>query len=196
MMIRQGFKFRLDVSPEQDARLRVLVGHARFVWNQALARCNDAYLAEDQRVPRYETMAKWITAWKRESETEWLKEAYTDNLQQKLKDLDAAWQRCFDPKLQAQRPRFKKKGRDRDSIRFVNFAKYCRLEGRRVKLPAKLDWVNFRQSRPIVGTIKNCTVGWEAGHWYISFQTEREVSAPAHPKPLCVNLTLSQLILR
>lgn len=72
MIIRQGFKFRLDVNPEQDARLRVLVGHARFVWNQALARCNDAYSAEDQRVPRYETMAKWITAWKREPETEWL----------------------------------------------------------------------------------------------------------------------------
>lgn len=109
MIIRQGFKFRLDVNPEQDARLRVLVGHARFVWNQALARCNDAYSAEDQRVPRYETMAKWITAWKREPETEWLTEAYTDNLQQKLKDLDAAWQRCFDPKLQAQRPRFKER---------------------------------------------------------------------------------------
>jgi len=183
MIIRQGFKFRLDVNPEQDARLRVLVGHARFVWNQALARCNDAYSAEDQRVPRYETMAKWITAWKREPETEWLTEAYTDNLQQKLKDLDAAWQRCFDPKLQAQRPRFKKKGRDRDSIRFVNFAKYCQLDGRRVKLPSKLGWIKFRQSRPILGTIKNCTVGWEAGHWHISFQTEREVSAPVHPAP-------------
>jgi putative transposase len=52
-----------------------------------------------------------------------------------------------------------------------------------VKLPAKLDWVKFRQSRPILGTIKNCTVGWEAGHWHISFQTEREVSAPVHPAP-------------
>ena len=182
MIIRQGFKFRLDVLPEQDARLRVLVGHARFVWNQALARCNDA-LEKGERVPRYATMAAWITAWKRESDTEWLKEAYTDNLQQKLRDLDAAWQRCFDPKLQAKRPRFKKKGRHRDSIRFVNFPKYCRLEGRRVKLPSGLGWIKFRQSRPILGEIKNCTVSYHAGHWHISFQTEREVSEPVHLKP-------------
>jgi putative transposase len=128
-------------------------------------------------------MAKWITAWKRDPTTEWLKETYTDTLQQKLRDLDIAWQRYFDPKLQAQRPRFKKKGRDRDSIRFVNFTKYCQLDGRRVKLPSKLGWIKFRQSRPIVGMIKNCTVGWEAGHWHISFQTEREVSAPVHSKP-------------
>jgi putative transposase len=65
-------------------------------------------------------MAKWITAWKREPETQWLKEAYTDNLQQKLKGLDAAWQRCFDPKLQVQKPRFKIKGRGRDCIGLVN----------------------------------------------------------------------------
>ena len=183
MIIRQGFKFRLDVSPAQDARLRVLCGHARYIWNRALRRCNEALAAEDQRVPRYETMAKWITAWKRDEATAWLAEAYTDNLQQKLRDLDTAWQRYFDPKLQADRPRDKKKGRDRDSIRFVNFPKYCRIERRRVKLPSGLGWIRFRQSRPILGEIKNCSVSYEAGHWQISYQTERTVDAPAHPQP-------------
>jgi putative transposase len=91
-------------------------------------------------------MAKWVTDWKKVPETEWLKEAYTDNLQQKLKDLDTAWQRYFKKVGDAQRPRFKKKGRSRDSIRFVNFAKYCKLERRRVKLPSGLGWVKFRKS--------------------------------------------------
>ncbi|KXS55390.1 MAG: IS605 family transposase OrfB [Marinobacter sp. T13-3] len=180
MIIRQGFKFRLDTSDAQSARLRVLCGHARFVWNQALAKCNEAADVEGEYVPRYETMAKWVTAWKREPETEWLKEAYTDNLQQKLKDLDAAWQRFFKQVSGAQRPRFKKKGKSWDSVRFVNFNKYCRIENRRVKLPAGLGWVRFRKSREIVGTIKNCTVGFEGGHWFVSFQTEREVSEPVH----------------
>ncbi|GKR04434.1 hypothetical protein KAM462_41540 [Aeromonas caviae] len=38
-----------------------------------------------------------------------LAEAYTDNLQQKLKDLHGAWMRCFDKKLAAKAPVFKKK---------------------------------------------------------------------------------------
>lgn len=178
MIIRQGFKYRLDTSEAQSARLRVLCGHARFVWNHALARCNEALDTEGQFVPRYETMAKWITAWKRNPDTEWLKEAYTDNLQQKLKDLDTAWQRYFKKVADAGRPQFKKKGRCRDSVRFVNFPKYCALDGKRVKLPAGIGWVRFRQSRAILGEIKNCTVGYEAGHWFISFQTEREVDRP------------------
>jgi putative transposase len=90
MIIRQGFKYRLDTNAVQSARLRVLCGHARFVWNQALAICNRAAQVEGQFVPRYESMAKWVTEWKKNSDTEWLKEAYTDNLQQKLKDLDSA----------------------------------------------------------------------------------------------------------
>lgn len=180
MVIRQGFKYRLDTNDVQDARLRVLCGHARFVWNQALAVCNAACDTEGEYVPRYESMAKWVTSWKKDLETEWLKEAY-DNLQQKLKDLDTAWQRYFQKVGDAQRPRFKKKGRSRDSIRFVNFHKYCKLEGRRVKLPSGLGWITFRKSRSILGTVKNCTIGFDGGHWFISFQTERQIEPPKHP---------------
>ena len=186
MLIRQGFKYRLDTTDAQSARLRVLCGHARFVWNQALAACN----TEGQYVPRYESMAKWVTDWKKVPETEWLKEAYTDNLQQKLKDLDTAWQRYFKKVGDAQRPRFKKKGRSRDSIRFVNFAKYCKLEGRRVKLPSGLGWVKFRKSRDVLGTVKNCTIGFDGGHWFISFQTERQIEPPKHSSRSMVGLDL------
>jgi len=190
MIIRQGFKYRLDTNDAQIARLRVLCGHARFVWNQALALCNEAAQTEGQYVPRYESMAKWVTDWKKIPETEWLKEAYTDNLQQKLKDLDTAWQRYFKKVGDAQRPRFKKKGRSRDSIRFVNFAKYCKLDGRRVKLPSGLGWVKFRKSRDILGTVKNCTIGFDGGHWFISFQTERQVDPPKHSSRSMVGLDL------
>lgn len=91
-----------------------------------------------ERVPRYGTMAGWATVWKREASTTFLTEAYTDNLQQKLRDPDTAWQRHFPSGLAADAPRFKKKGKSRDGIRFVNFPKYCRLDHRRVKLPAGL----------------------------------------------------------
>lgn len=100
MLIRQGFKYRLDVSEVQSARLRVLCGHARF----------------------------------------------------------------------------------------VNFAKYCKFENRRVKLPAGLGWMRFRKSREIVGTIKNCTLGFEGGRWFVSFQTERKVPEPEHPSTSMVGV--------
>ena len=37
-----------------------------------------------------------LTSWKKDPEMAFLTEAYTDNLQQKLKDLHGAWMRCFD----------------------------------------------------------------------------------------------------
>ncbi|QJQ99348.1 RNA-guided endonuclease TnpB family protein [Halomonas sp. PGE1] len=185
-----GLKYRLNPTPQQAARLRVLAGHSRFVWNQALAECLAAR-ERGERVPRYGTMAGWITAWKRQDATAFLTEAYTDNLQQKLRDLDTAWQRHFTPGLAADAPRFKKKGKSRDAIRFVNFPKYCRLDHRRVKLPAGLGWVRFRQSRPVVGKITSCTVGLDGGHWHISFQVEIEVAeSPRHPATSAVGLDM------
>ncbi|MCH4565117.1 transposase [Halomonas sp. EGI 63088] len=210
-----GFKYRLDPTPEQAARLRVLAGHSRFVWNKALAECQ-ATRERGESVPRYNTMAGWLTAWKRQPDLAFLTEAYTDNLQQKLRDLDTAWQRYFAPELDAEPPSFKKKGKSRDSIRFVNFPKYCALGHREVKLPAGLGWVGFRQSRqsrkrrpflptaergqvefalnrempPTVGKIKNCTVGLDGGDWSISFLIEYEVKVPTHPAVTAIGLDM------
>ncbi|HAE3252997.1 TPA_asm: IS200/IS605 family element transposase accessory protein TnpB, partial [Salmonella enterica subsp. salamae serovar 48:d:z6] len=113
---------------------------------------------------------------------------YTDNLQQKLKDLHAAWKRCFDKKLAAKAPVWKRKNEGRDSIRFVNFEKYCRLENRRVKLPSGLGWVKFRQSQRVNGKIKNATISQLAGQWYISFQVEVETAEPNHTSTTIVGL--------
>lgn len=117
-----------------------------------------------------------------------LQDAYTDNLQQKLKDLHAAWKRCFDKKLAAKAPVWKRKNEGRDSIRFVNFEKYCRLENRRVKLPSGLGWVKFRQSQRVNGKIKNATISQLAGQWYISFQVEVETAEPNHTSTTIVGL--------
>ncbi|HHM2006177.1 TPA: RNA-guided endonuclease InsQ/TnpB family protein, partial [Klebsiella pneumoniae] len=51
-----------------------------------------------------------------------------------------------------------------------------------------LGWVTFRQSRDIVGKIKNATVSQHAGSWYISFQVEMEVDQPVHPSTSAVGL--------
>ena len=108
---------------------------------------------------------------------------------QKLKDLDSAWKRYFDKSLDADKPRFKRKGQS-DSIRFVNFNKYCKLDNRRVKLPNKVGWVKFRKSRDIEGIIKNCTVSFHNERWHISFQTEQVTSRPEHRSTSAVGVDM------
>ncbi|MCJ8316191.1 transposase [Idiomarina sp.] len=189
MIIRKAYKFRLEPTATQAARLTVLCGHARFVWNQGLRYCLGK-LDSGEKIPSAFELNKLVTQWKKEEELTWLKEAYTDNLQQKLKDLHSAWMRCFDKSIAADKPRFKKKGKNQDSIRFVNFNKYCELDGKRVKLPSKLGWLKFRKSQEVQGNIKNCTVSFKSGHWYISFQVEQEIDEPKHNSTSAVGIDM------
>ncbi len=161
MQILKAYKFRLEPTEQQAQRLRQLGGCARYVWNHGLAETK-RILDAGEKLPSAFELNRMLTSWKKDPEMAFLAEAYTDNLQQKLKDLHGAWMRCFDKKLAAKAPVFKKKSDNRDAIRFVNFDKYCRLEKGRVK-------------------IKNATVSQAAGHWYISFQVEQETLEPIHP---------------
>ncbi len=140
------------------------------------------------------------------------------SLQQKIRDLASAWSRFFDPKAHARlkenkkkpkkpkffkltdgteiqlrplMPRFKRKSDGCDSIRLVQFDKYCRVEGNRVKLPNSVGFVKFRKSQDILGIIKNVTISKKSGHWYVSFGTERELAQnPIHPSKTAVGIDL------
>lgn len=187
MLILKAYKFRLEPTPEQSQRLRQLCGCARFVWNLGLAETK-RIPGSGEKLPSAFELNRMLTVWKKMPGHIFLQDAYTDNLQQKLKDLHAAWKRCFDKKLAAKAPVWKRKNEGRDSIRFVNFEKYCRLENRRVKLPSGLGWVKFRQSQRVNGKIKNATISQLAGQWYISFQVEVKTAEPNHTSTTIVGL--------
>lgn len=187
MLILKAYKYRLEPTDVQAQRLRQMCGCARFVWNYGLTE-TQRILDAGQKLPSYAELCKMLTVVKGMPETAFLSEGYTDNLQQKLKDLHGAWKRCFDKRLSAEKPVFKRKSKGNDSIRFVNFDKYCQLDRKRVKLPSGLGWVKFRQSRAVEGKIKNATVSQHAGSWYISFQVEIEVEQPAHPSTSAIGL--------
>ncbi|HDZ3138552.1 TPA: helix-turn-helix domain-containing protein, partial [Klebsiella pneumoniae] len=140
MLIQKAYKYRLNPTDAQAQRLRQMCGCARFVWNYALAE-TQRILEAGQKLPSAFELNKMLTGWKKLPDLAFLSDAYTDNLQQKLKDLHGAWIRCFDKKLAAKAPVFKRKTHGNDSVRFVNFDKYCQLEYRRVKLPSGLGWV-------------------------------------------------------
>ncbi|SQM11275.1 IS200 transposase orfB [Escherichia coli] len=187
MLILKAYKFRVEPTPEQLQRLRQLCGCARFVWNSGLTETK-RISGSGEKLPSAFELNRMLTVWKKMPEYIFLQDAYTDNLQQKLKDLHTAWKRCFNKKLAAKAPVWKRKNEGRDSIRFVNFEKYCRPENRRVKLPSGLGWVKFRQSRRVNGKIKNATISQLAGQWYISFQVEIETAEPNHTSTTIVGL--------
>ncbi|SQI44267.1 Helix-turn-helix domain [Serratia plymuthica] len=69
--------------------MRRFAGACRFVFNRALALQNENHEAENKYLP-YTKMASWLIEWKANPETQWLKEAPSQPLQQSLKDLERA----------------------------------------------------------------------------------------------------------
>ena len=123
----------------------------------------------------YAALCKNLTAWRHESKTAFLMEAPTHPLQQALKDQERAFANFFAGRSSF--PRFKGKGRG-DGFRYPD-SKQIKLDeaNNRIFLP-KLGWLRYRNSRPVLGTIKNATVRRYNGRWFVSIQTEREVEIP------------------
>lgn len=162
--------------------MRRFAGACRFVFNRALARQNENHEAGNKCIP-YGKMASWLVEWKNATETQWLKDSASQPLQQSLKDLERAYKNFFQKR--AAFPRFKKRGQN-DAFRYPQGVKLAQ-ENSRIFLP-KLGWMRYRNSRQVTGVVKNVTVSQSCGKWYISIQTESEVSTPVHPSASMVGL--------
>ncbi|SQT02186.1 transposase [Escherichia coli] len=162
--------------------MRRFAGACRFVFNRALARQNENHEVGNKYIP-YGKMASWLVEWKNATETQWLKDAQSQPLQQSLKDLERAYKNFF--RKRAAFPRFKKRGQN-DAFRYPQGVKLDQ-ENSRIFLP-KLGWMRYRNSRQVTGVVKNVTVSQSCGKWYISIQTESEVSTPVHPSASMVGL--------
>ena len=216
MKINKAYKFRLEPNVEQQVILNNLVGSARFVWNQMLAMSFEMF-ANNEFINATNLVNK-IMNLKNNPDFEFLKShSNAVSLQQKVRDLASAWSRFFDPKVHARlkenkkkirkpkffkladgteiqlrplMPRFKRKSDGCDSIRLVQFDKYCRVDGNRVKLPNGIGLVKFRKSQDIIGTIKNVAISKKSGRWYVSFGCEREIENPIHPSKTAIGIDL------
>ena len=162
--------------------MRRFAGACRFVFNRALALQNENHEAGNKYIP-YGKMASWLVEWKNATEMQWLKDSPSQPLQQSLKDLERAYKNFFQKR--AAFPRFKKRGQN-DAFRYPQGVKLDQ-ENSRIFLP-KLGWMRYRNSRQVTGVVKNVTVSQSCGKWYISIQTESEVSTPVHPSASMVGL--------
>ncbi|WP_295539257.1 transposase, partial [Thiolapillus sp.] len=185
MLIRKAYKFRLKTNPALEQKLFRQAGCCRWVWNQVWWM-NQRRLADKQRIIRYHEAAFWLSLWKQSEEYGFLREAHSQPLQQTLKDLDRAYRDGFDKNQPLNRlPRKKRKFRQA-AFRYPQGVK---LDNRRIYLP-KLGWVGFFKSRDISGTVKNATVSYQAGHWYVSVQVEQALPERVHPSTTDVGVDL------
>ena len=174
MLRPQAFKYELMPDGQQERQMRRFAGACRFVFNKALALQKERH-EQGEKTLGYAGLCKLLTEWRNSTQTAWLADAPVHPLQQTLKDLERAYANVF--ARRADVPRFKKKGQS-DSFRYPD-PKQIKLDqaNNRLFLP-KLGWLRYRNSREVLGTVKNITVSQSCGKWFVSIQTEREIEQP------------------
>ncbi|HCJ8603753.1 TPA: transposase [Escherichia coli] len=178
----QAFKFQLRPNGHQERDMRLFAGACRFVFNRALALQNENHEAGNKYVS-YTKMASWLIEWKSHPDTQWLKDTPSQPLQQSLKDLERGYKNFFQKR--AAFPRFKKRGQN-DAFRYPQGVKLDQTNNC-IALP-KLGWIRYRNSREVIGEVKNVTVIQSCGKWYVSIQTEYEVPEQVHKAASMVGL--------
>ncbi|MFO7830998.1 MAG: transposase [Desulfuromonadaceae bacterium] len=182
----QAYKYELKPNGEQQRLMRRFVGSCRFVWNKALALQKSLYEQGEKKIG-YAGLCKQLTEWRNSPDIAWLADAPVHPLQQSLKDLERAYANFFAKR--ADFPRFKKKGQC-DRFRYPD-PKQIKLDqdNSRIFLP-KLGWLRYRNSRDVLGEVKNVTVSQRAGKWFVSIQTEREAEDPVHSSSSMVGIDM------
>jgi len=178
MKTQKAYKFRFYPTQEQEKRLSVEFGNARFIWNHALSMRTKAYKRRKENM-NYVSLNKHVTKLKKTSRYDWISQSTACVLTQKLIDLDTAFKNFFSGR--ASYPKFKKK-LHAQSVRYqLDQRQIDRTyeAGEFLKLP-KLGEINIRWSQIPQGTPKMATVSKTAtGKYFVSFACEVEVMEKA-----------------
>lgn len=184
--VRKAYKYKLRPTEEQAVLFAKTAGCCRLVWNKVLGINKDLLNYKPELFKNYNQTAKFLPTWKSSVDFSFLREVPSQALQQKLKDLQRAFDNFF-RKVQDDTgfPNFKKKGVN-DSFRIPNA---CPVDGNRIKLP-KAGWVRFFKSREVEGEIKNVTVTRQLTGWFMSVQVEQQVelNLNLHPSTTAIGI--------
>jgi len=148
----QAYQYELRPNGEQERNMRRFAGSCRFVFNKALTLQQARYAVGEKKLG-YAGLCAVLKEWKAQPATAWLCESPAQSLQQRLKDLERAYANFFAKRAAFPRP--KKKGRS-DSYRYPQGFNLDQSNSR-IFLP-KLGWLRYRNSRAVLGTVKNITV--------------------------------------
>ena len=194
MTVMQAYRFALDPTPAQERMLRSHAGAARFAWNWGLAKCKKRYAAERKWYSAADLHKLWNAAKKADPGLAWWAENSKCAYQEAFRNLDRALRDYVKSKKGGRKgrrpgfPRFKKKGKCRDSFRLtgvIRCGRGCvtlpRLGAIRTHEPvSKLA----RKTEDGSARILSVTVSRTAQRWFVSFTVEVEREEPGrHVRP-------------
>jgi putative transposase len=175
----KAFKYRLYPNDEQKALLAKQFGHCRWVYNWGLRIKQDAFKATGKSPSKFD-LANQLPGLKKETATEWLKEAGSQSLQAALEHLDTAYNNFFAKR--ADYPTFKSKHDSKQSYTIPSGVEVVWDQGR-VWLPKFKESLVVKLSRKYEGATRKATVSRNAsGEYYISIIVETGAEAPVKPK--------------
>ncbi|HLS01566.1 MAG TPA: transposase, partial [Beutenbergiaceae bacterium] len=172
--VKRAYKYRFYPTPEQAEQLARTFGCVRYVYNRALAERSRAWTQEQRRVTQAET-SRMLTQWKRDSDTAWLAEPSKGPLQATLRHLQDAYSRFWNK--QGGYPKFKKKGRSKDSATY--FRNCFTYRNGHIKLAKQSEPLDIRWSRPLPkgADPSQVTVSRDsAGRYHISILIEDTIT--------------------
>lgn len=167
----KAVKVRIYPTDTQQAHLAQAFGCVRWVWNQSVSVMSLTYKETGKGVSAL-SMKKQIPIWKQEHE--WLKECYSQCLQQSVLNLSQAFINFFDGR--AQYPTFKNR-HGRQSIQYPQNVKI--LSDSAIKFPGNLGTVKTKIHRDCVGKLKTVTVSrMPDGRYYASLLLDDGIDKP------------------
>ncbi len=188
--MRKTYEYRVRPTPAQERRLVATLDACRHVYNWAIedrkalwqyAKCWTSFYDQSGYLKHLKTERPWLT------------EVYSHPLQDALRRVDRAFAAFFRRVKAGQAPGYPRfRGRDGyDSFTFKEWGRGCGFDGRRLAL-GKIGRLRIVLHRPIVGTIKTCTLKRRADGWYALFAVEcADVPLRAATNPVGVDVGLT-----
>lgn len=171
-----SFKTELKPNNKQVTLFRQHCGVARHAYNFGNTLILEALQFREAdksiKIPSAIDLHKRLVA-EVKSVNPWYYQSSKSSPQQALTEIRTAWDRCF--RKVSKQPRFKKKGKSKDSFYLEGGTKAkpsINNDGKRVKLP-KIGWVRLHEPLPTTAT-HNCVISRTADKWFIAFKYEIE----------------------
>lgn len=171
-MARKAFKYRLYPTKKQEKLLFWTLARCRELYNAALSERRDSYKATGKGVTYYQ-QKRDLPIIKAEIREEY-QNIYSQVLQNVLERLEKAFQNFFRRVANGEKPGYPRfQGRNRYNSFTYPQGGFSLTHDNRVCI-SKIGSSKIKMHRPLEGTIKTCTIKYEAGQWYCIFSCEVE----------------------
>jgi putative transposase len=166
-MPQLAHKIKLMPNREVIRYLRRACGTARFSYNWALQNWKEKYQSGEKGISGYSLVKEFNSI--KDKEFPWALEVSKWASQKAIQDLEEAFKRFF--KKQAKYPRFKKRGKSKDSF-YLGLNSFKILNQKYLKIPLLEGLIKMSQPLRFKGEVKSVVISRSADEWFASFSVK------------------------